>query len=389
MSDAPNWKHHPIANQKLAFSLLIASVVGLSACSSNDEATKQTDCEPEKLALETVEKAAPLGSYRVNLAATSVSGLSSGAFMTSQLYMAHSDIMVGAGVIAGGPYLCALSWPLSAPLFTATTTCMNPNATNAPNLPRLEQLTTELAEENKISPINNLIDDRLYVFSGQADETVHPPVVDATVQYFTNMGVPVGSINYDNSVNAGHAIITDHADDVPCAETASPYINNCNFMQSTRIIEQIYPGAQPPAASASGQLIEFDQTEFLPNEITSMSEKGFVYVPNQCADTEANAQNTECKIHIAVHGCQQGYESIGDQYYTTTGYNQMADSNDLIILYPQVSVSHTIPYNPQGCWDFWGYSSYNQFDPDFYTQEAPQIKAIHAMLERMSGAGAQ
>ena len=93
--------------------------------------------------------------------------------------------------------------------------------------------------------------------------------------------------------------------------------------------------------------------------------------------------------HIAVHGCQQGYESIGDQYYTTTGYNQMADSNDLIILYPQVSVSHTIPYNPQGCWDFWGYSSYNQFDPDFYTQEAPQIKAIHAMLERMSGAGAQ
>ena len=381
MSDSQNWKNTSL-NHRLALSLLTASVVGLSACGPQETQTPtaQQDCAPEKPVEEVATKASPLGSYTVDLSQTSVSGLSSGAFMTSQLYMTHSDIMVGAGVIAGGPYLCALSKKFVAPLIPATTTCMNPKDGEGPNLPRLEEMTQDLANKSKIDPVSNLADDRIYVFSGQADKTVHPPVVDATVQYFIDMGVPAESISYDNSVNAGHAIITDHADDVPCADTASPYINNCNFMQSTRIIQQIYPGAQEPATSATGQLIEFDQTEFLPNEITSMSPNGFLYVPQSCAS------GTECKIHVAIHGCQQGYESIQDQYYATTGYNQMADTNNLIILYPQASISHTIPYNPQGCWDFWGYSSYNYVDPDFYTQDAPQIKAIYAMLERLAGA---
>ena len=35
---------------------------------------------------------------------SSVSGLSSGAFMTVQLHLAHSASFTGAGVVAGGPY---------------------------------------------------------------------------------------------------------------------------------------------------------------------------------------------------------------------------------------------------------------------------------------------
>ena len=38
-----------------------------------------------------------------DLAATSVSGLSSGAFMAVQIEVAHSNDMVGAGIGAGGP----------------------------------------------------------------------------------------------------------------------------------------------------------------------------------------------------------------------------------------------------------------------------------------------
>ncbi len=37
----------------------------------------------------------------------SVSGLSSGAYMTVQLHTAYSDLFMGAGVIAGGPFYCA------------------------------------------------------------------------------------------------------------------------------------------------------------------------------------------------------------------------------------------------------------------------------------------
>jgi hypothetical protein len=43
----------------------------------------------------------------ITLAATSVSGLSSGAYMAGQIEVAHSKNVVGAGIVAGGPFACA------------------------------------------------------------------------------------------------------------------------------------------------------------------------------------------------------------------------------------------------------------------------------------------
>ena len=50
-------------------------------------------------------QAVPLPALGADLEATSVSGLSSGAFMASQFHIAHSRIVVGAGIVAGGPRL--------------------------------------------------------------------------------------------------------------------------------------------------------------------------------------------------------------------------------------------------------------------------------------------
>src|SRR4030042_62327 len=44
-----------------------------------------------------------------DLAASSVSGLSSGAYMAGQIQVAHAKDIVGAGIVAGGPYACAES----------------------------------------------------------------------------------------------------------------------------------------------------------------------------------------------------------------------------------------------------------------------------------------
>ena len=43
-----------------------------------------------------------LPGYQADLSQTSVSGLSSGAFMTAQLHVAYSDKLIGAGIVAGG-----------------------------------------------------------------------------------------------------------------------------------------------------------------------------------------------------------------------------------------------------------------------------------------------
>lgn len=51
---------------------------------------------------------AALGAYNVDPNSISVSGLSSGGFMSAQLGVAYSDTFkVGFGVFAGGPYDCA------------------------------------------------------------------------------------------------------------------------------------------------------------------------------------------------------------------------------------------------------------------------------------------
>jgi len=50
---------------------------------------------------------ARLPGLKVDLNQTSVSGLSAGGYMAVQFHVAHSAIVKGAGVIAGGPYFCA------------------------------------------------------------------------------------------------------------------------------------------------------------------------------------------------------------------------------------------------------------------------------------------
>jgi len=48
-----------------------------------------------------------LPALGADIAETSVSGLSSGAYMAGQIEVAHSSQIVGAGIVAGGPFACA------------------------------------------------------------------------------------------------------------------------------------------------------------------------------------------------------------------------------------------------------------------------------------------
>jgi poly(3-hydroxybutyrate) depolymerase len=133
---------------------------------------------------------------------------------------------------------------------------------------------------------------------------------------------------------------------------------------------------QPPATTdnLSGRIVAFDQTEFAKGPRTSMSDKGFAYIPKAC-------ETAPCKVHIAIHGCLQYAKKLGDKYYNGTGYNEMADTNKIIVLYPQTQAGK--PMNPQGCWDFWGYSDDDPNKPAFYTKNAPQMAAIMAMVKRL------
>ncbi|MFT5644379.1 MAG: poly(3-hydroxybutyrate) depolymerase [Janthinobacterium sp.] len=321
-----------------------------------------------------------LPSYQVDLKQTSVSGLSSGAFMATQFQVAYSSIMVGAGIIAGGPFYCAGTYPLRSYVGAAMTTCMNPGVLWPEPDAAVSLSSAKVFERmGEIDNLANLKKQKIYVFSGVNDNTVTTPVVNQTASFYQLAGVPAQNIKYVTNINAGHAITTNNDNNQPCPVTASPYINDCDITQSQEILTHIYGPLNPPAMTLSGTIIAFDQDEFSPSMLSSMNDTAYAYVPKSC-DTET------CKVHVAFHGCEQGTSKIGNLFYTTTGYNETADTNNIIVLYPQVEVSGPIPFNPKGCWDFWGYSSpFQAFGlVNFYSKQAPQMAAVKAMLDRLS-----
>jgi len=56
------------------------------------------------------------------------------------------------------------------------------------------------------------------------------------------------------------------------------------------------------------------------------------------------------------------------------------------VLYPQAQgTDDGETQNPDGCWDWWGYTSDDPRQPDYYSRNAIQIRAIHGMLSRLGG----
>ena len=124
----------------------------------------------------------------------------------------------------------------------------------------------------------------------------------------------------------------------------------------------------------TGEFVVFEQAEFTePGE--GFADEGVVYIPPSCREAPG------CRVHVALHGCQQSRARVGGTFIEETGYAELADANHLIILFPQIASSAV---NPQGCWDWWGYT-----DLDYLGKDAPQISALWKMVERLAEAPAK
>ncbi|WP_321900733.1 extracellular catalytic domain type 2 short-chain-length polyhydroxyalkanoate depolymerase [Paraburkholderia tropica] len=323
--------------------------------------------------------APPLPALAADASQVTVSGLSSGAFMAAQFSVAYSQSVAGAGIVAGGPFYCAGLNPNGGRdrfLITASTLCMTPPGA-APSGAAAFKAAQRFAADGLIDDVANLKRQRLYIFTGASDKIVLPKVVAQTRAFYRSAGVPDAQIAYVDTINAGHALITANRNDLPCAANAPPNLNNCNFVQSHDILRQLYGELARPATKLNGELLDFDQTEFFQGGRTGLADVGHVYIPADCL-------TQTCRVHVVFHGCTQEDSRLGDRFFTTTGYNQIADSNRIIVLYPQIRTDNR--RNPKGCWDFWGYTSDDPAHPDFFIKSAPQMSAIEAMVQRLLSA---
>jgi len=227
----------------------------------------------------------------------------------------------------------------------------------------------------KIDAVSHVARQRVYLFSGAADAIVAPSVVDATSAFFRAAKVPEENLLYVRDLPAGHAFLSDRFGGA-CEANAPPFINACMvegqpYDQAGAILKHLHGPLNGEALTLSAEPAAFDQTEFAGAASSGMAEEGFVYVPQAC-------RVGGCAVHVVFHGCLQSAAEVGNAVYARLGYNHWADSNRIIVLYPQVSRSEHIPYNPNGCWDWWGYTGVG-----FQTKRGAQLAAVHSMVQRL------
>lgn len=322
----------------------------------------------------------PLPSLCADGGTVTVSGVSSGGFLAHQFHVAHSATVSGAGIFAAGPYACAgTRYP--ATFLRALSVCSDiPDLfpfLGPPNVERSVQAAKTAAEAGSIDPLSGLAGDRVLLFSGQQDTLVPTSVVMVAGDFYR--AYHAGAVDVVDDVEAAHAMVTRSFGN-SCDTTKPPFINNCDFDLAGATLQKLLGPLAPPS-EPQGRLIAFDQRSFADPERTSgLADTGYLYVPRDCEGSSG------CRVHVALHGCQQTAAVIGDAFYRHAGYNRWADSNRIVVLYPQATaitrrfLGFQIPWpNPEGCWDWWGYTG-----DDYATKTAPQIAAIEKMIARLA-----
>jgi poly(3-hydroxybutyrate) depolymerase len=294
-----------------------------------------------------------------------VSGISSGGYMATQYQVAYSKDVQGAGVIAAGPWYCA-----RASLTRALDECME----GGPIGPEIKPLVAALragAAAKLIDDPSWIAPDRVWLFHGTRDQVVGAAVVDSLLRFYREF-LPAERIHYETQVAAAHGFPTDGRGGA-CDIAQEPWINDCSYDAAGLMLQHLYDGLRTPAGALRGELRRFDQARYVTGGmLTSMADEGFLFVPQDCA------AGKPCRIHVAFHGCRQGGDFVGQAFARDAGYNRWASANRIVVLYPQVKKSLFWPFNPRGCWDWWGYSGIG-----YTARTGPQLASVRRMLDAL------
>lgn len=315
-----------------------------------------------------------LPAYNVDTSQTTVSGISSGGYFANQLGVALSATVKGVGIFAGGPYMCGNH--------NSYTSCMYNASISAGQLSTMQNSIDNWSASGAIDNKSNIAAQKVYMFIGNSDTTVGPNVMNALQTQYQNNGVPAANLDYVRRDGAAHVFPTDFdaTGNNACNSATSPYISNCGYDGAKAALTKFYGTLNPRNnAPATANYIEFNQREFTSNP--GMAANGWVYVPQNCKD------GAQCRVHVALHGCQQYYGNIGDKFIKNSGYSRWADTNSMIVLFPQTQADSTLRStpangslpNPNGCWDWVGW-----YGANFGQKAGSQIAAVKAMVDRLS-----
>lgn len=309
----------------------------------------------------------PTFAYNINPQKITVSGISSGAYFAQQMQMAYSNQISGIAMIAGGPFNCS-----EGNVSRALNACMK-TSPGSISLDKIVAQITDLRKKGQLDSGETLSATKVFLLAGKSDDVVAKPVVQAVKDLYVKLQVPENNIKFVDNLEVGHAFPTlDYGNNCPTPRS-SPFLSRCNYDGAFEILNFLYGPISLKGIEVEQNLKFISQAKyFVENQKqNSMANEAAIYVPTSCQN------GAKCALHVAFHGCMQSRDDIGDAYFRKTGFNAWAETNDIIVLYPQV-VKNYVLGNPNSCWDWWGYTG-----AQFHNKQSVQMNVVHKMIEEI------
>ena len=310
--------------------------------------------------------ASPLPTYKIDPQAITISGISSGAFMAVQMQVAYSKTFSGVASVAGGTYWCA-----KGDVKRAQSACES----KPEQIQNSEQIAQAKAYANQglIDPLSNMVGKPVYIYASPIDTVINPGNSDKLYDFLTAFDDP-SYIFSEHLVESAHGFPTFDQGGA-CELPMLPWILSCGYDTAGEILRKMYGELKLRGLADPKHLLQFSQTDF-GDAKTPLYPYGWIYVPDACAKGDT------CKLHVALHGCQMNPDYIDSKFATLTGYNEWAETNKIIVLYPQSAKIGTVDGdpNPYACWDWYGFTGAN-----YVTQSGVQMAALKKMVDRLQG----
>lgn len=287
-----------------------------------------------------------------------VSGISSGAHMSSQLLFIYPDMIDAVALVAGGPYYCAAGNPL-----LAVEVCMKkPESINT------DILLYWIEKKNGVE-LEKLNSKRVFLFHGLSDSVIDWHASVKALEIFT--GIDIGlEVSLELVPGMAHTWPTVSYGN-ECDFNGPPWMGQCNIDFAGQILSKLM--GQPlkekaPMREDSLFMVPVDESYY-----SFLDPRAFVYYPQAC-------ELSSCHLHVVLHGCDMSYYQIGDQFIRHAGMNEWAEANGIIVLYPQVRASLL---NTKACWDWFGYTGPHYADHEG-SQPAALIQLIAGLKDKIS-----
>ena len=266
-----------------------------------------------------------------------VSGMSAGAQMAHQMHIAYSDLINGAAIIAGGPFGCA-----NGSLATAMARCMGTSDDGFPVAEQAAAIRSD-ARDGRLAATDSLADDPVWLFHGTRDTTVAAGLSDALAALYAEF-IPAGQVRYVDDIDSGHNFPA-RGNGSECDAMQAPFVADCDYDAAGELLQHLYQDLKAP-----GSMTETDLTEVILDGAAAagMSETAYLFVPPDCVDGEQ-----ACALHLVLHGCAQSAVQVGTDFILQSGYLPWAETNNIVLAFPQVVPA---ALNPYACWDWWGYT---------------------------------